>query len=339
MQYHDELSYWLRLAHDGLMAHQMQADSAVGLAPENWAGYLTTIVTLLIVSSYGIGYLILTLNDGAHGFLEFSLLKPRAVGAGAAFVFLTALPISLAKFIASRGKAVEDESKLEKAVRNTLTYWIYCIMCTFAVLSCYSLFDGLSGAPITWSNSRGFMILLFLGLFSAVFLPGAKRSYRTYPKFCMVLGILFIAVFGVGVYASRGSALIRCIVWVGALFLLTVEFLRDEAGHTDTARRHPLGVVALVLAVISMYAIHVFPFMNAAWGGGLAPTVSVCFSKDSPVDAGERVKATVLEVSDSGFYLVLDGSDKATYIPKPLVTAMEFQVPSRKLNSGTNQGR
>ena len=221
-----------------------------------------------------------------------------------------------------------------------MTWALYCTMFTFAVLSCRSLFfDDLSGTPVTWANSRGFIILLYLAMVSSIFLPGAKRNYRTYPKFCIVLGFLSIAIFAVGVYTSRGSVSIRSMAWIGALFLLTIEFLRDETGFTDTARRHPLGVVALILAAVAIYATNLFPFMNAAWGGGSAPTAYVYFSKDSPVEPGERVKVALLEVSDSGFYLILDGRDKATYIPKSLVMAMEFQILPPKVNSGTGQGR
>jgi hypothetical protein len=158
-------------------------------APRDWEKNLTAIVTLLIVSGYGIGYLILTLSDGAHGFLEFSLLKPRAIITGAAFIFITALPISMANIFPR--KNVEGESRSQTVARRILTWAFYRMSWTFGVLSCYWLFaDGLAGASIRWSSSKGVGALFYLGMGASMVLPGAKRSYRMYPKICTGLGIL-----------------------------------------------------------------------------------------------------------------------------------------------------
>lgn len=302
----------------------------------NLAGNLATIVTLLIVSCYGIGYLILTLSDGAHGFLEFSLLKPRAVVTGAAFIFVCALPISLARFLAPLTNIEPVESKRERFARWIVRWATYCLMCSYAVVGCEPLFfDDLPAGPMTWSHSKGFMILFFLSMVSSIFLIAARRNYKRYPTICITIAIFYFAGFVIEIHSLWGSATIRSMVWVGALFLLTIEFLSDEKGFAEMARRHPLGVVTLVLAVIAIYSNQLFPFMKATWGGGSTQTATVYFSKDSPIDPGETAKAALIEVSDSGFYLVLEGSNTATYIPKPLVTAMEFHIPSPNADNRT----
>jgi hypothetical protein len=38
----------------------------------------TKMLTLLVVGSYALGYLIVVINENAYGFLETSLIKPRA---------------------------------------------------------------------------------------------------------------------------------------------------------------------------------------------------------------------------------------------------------------------
>ncbi len=52
-------------------------------------------------------------------------------------------------------------------------------------------------------------------------------------------------------------------------------------------------------------------------------------SKDSPVHPNEKLKAALLEASDSGFYFIFDGEKNATYVPKASVAAMEFPPSSK----------
>jgi hypothetical protein len=86
----------------------------------------------------------------------------------------------------------------------------------------------------------------------------------------------------------------------------------------------------MVLAAVSTYSIYLFPHMKAAWGGGAAVPAVIYLSKDAPMHPGEKVKTALIEASDAGFYLIFEGSDKATYVPKGLVTGMEFYAPAKR---------
>ena len=64
-------------------------------------------------------------------------------------------------------------------------------------------------------------------------------------------------------------------------------------------------------------------------GGATVPTV-IYLSKDAPMHSGEKVKAMLIEASDNGIYVIFEGSEKASYVPKALVTGMEFSPSSKR---------
>jgi len=70
--------------------------------------------------------------------------------------------------------------------------------------------------------------------------------------------------------------------------------------------------------------------MKAAWGGGAAMPVVMYLSRDAPIHPSEKAKVALIEASDSGFYVIFDGNQKATYVPKALVTGMEFSAPAKR---------
>jgi len=115
----------------------------------DWSRFelVTKNATLLVVSCYAIGYLIVVLNDNPHGFLETSLLKPRAITAGAMFILLMALPISVTQgsFFASGS---ERESGREMIARWLLGITDFSASCFAATLLMLLVFvDDLTGTP------------------------------------------------------------------------------------------------------------------------------------------------------------------------------------------------
>ncbi len=66
---------------------------------------ITKAVTIFAVISYAAGFLIIVINEGRLGFLDSSLLKPRAMVVGVVALLLIVLPISLSSGVFIRPRS------------------------------------------------------------------------------------------------------------------------------------------------------------------------------------------------------------------------------------------
>jgi hypothetical protein len=144
----------------------------------------TKMLTLFVVGSYALGYLIVVINENAHGFLETSLIKPRAVTAGALFILFTALPISITQGTFF-GKDPNPESKLETFTRFLLGFVDYVAACSAAGLVMLLVFkDDLHGVSMTYGKAIAFMGLFFRSQFK--WLSKIQCSTILSPRSCSV---------------------------------------------------------------------------------------------------------------------------------------------------------
>lgn len=288
---------------------------------------ITKMATLLVVGSYAIGYLIIVINDNAHGFLETSLIKPRAITAGAIFVLLTALPISLTQGTFF-GKGADPESTLEMCTRLLLGLVDYLAACFVAGLMMLLVFtDDFHGAPVTGGKAIAFLALIYVISANGLVRFAAAKSYRRRPRTWVTFSILCLAGLAVAVYALRGLTIMKCWAWMFGITTLVNPYLSD----IRRGIRLQFKVTALagfLLGAVSVYSVYLFPFMKATWGGGAPVSTAIYLSKDSPIHPSQKVNAALFEASDSGFYVIFEGDEKATYVPKTSVTAMEFPPPS-----------
>ena len=289
----------------------------------------TKMLTLLVVGSYALGYLIVVINENAYGFLETSLIKPRAVTAGALFILFTALPISITQGTFF-GKGPDPESKLETFTRFLLSFVDYVAACCAGGLVMLFVFeDDLHGVSMTYGKT-----IAFMGLFVVVSLNGflrfsAPRFYRRAPIAWIVFGVFSLCGLAFGVYSVRGFNIMRAFGWIFGLATLVNPYLSDYRRGVISSFK-PTALVPLILVAVSTYSIYLFPHMKAAWGGGAAVPAVIYLSKDAPMHSGEKVKGVLIEASDTGVYVIFEGSEKAIYVPKALVTGMEFSASPKR---------
>lgn len=289
--------------------------------------FVTKIATLLVVGSYAIGYLIVVINENAHGFLETSLIKPRAIAAGAVFILLTALPISLTQRTFF-GRGLDPESKLEKYARLLLGLVDYLAACFAAGLMMLLVFtDDFHGPSVTLGKAIGFVAFLWVIGVNGILRFAAPRVYRERPTAWIVFCIVCLGGLSVGVYSLRGFTIMKCWAWMFGVTTLVNTHLSDIKRGIKFQFK-VTALIAILLVAVSFYAVYLFPFMKATWGGGAPVPTAIYLSRDSPIHPSQKVKASLLEATDSGFYVIFDGDEKATYVPKTLVTAMEFSPSS-----------
>ena len=149
----------------------------------------TKMLTLLVVGSYALGYLIVVINENVYGVLETSLIKPRAITAGALFILFTALPISITQGTFF-GKGSNSESKVETFARFLLGFVDYVAACSAAGLVMLFVFeDDLHGVSMTYGKAIALMGLFFVVSLNGLLRFSAPRFYRRAPLAWIVFGL------------------------------------------------------------------------------------------------------------------------------------------------------
>jgi hypothetical protein len=291
---------------------------------------VTKMAALFAIICYAIGYLIAVINDSAHGFFEATLLRPRAVTAGLIFMLLAVLPISITDgAFFKRDPEVESESELEKLARFALGILDYSAACFAAGTVMLVVFtDNLHGAPLSRGRAFAFVAVVWVTSINGFVRFVARKFYRRRPIAWIAFSVVCLVGLTLAIDGLKGLPILRCLVWMVGVTAVVNPILYDVRRGLKFHISVPWFVAALLVA-ISLYSTYPFPYMKAGWGGGAPIATDVYLSKDSPVHPNEKVKAALLEASDSGFYVVFDGEQKATYVPRALVSAMEF-TPSPK---------
>jgi hypothetical protein len=136
-----------------------------------------------------------------------------------------------------------------------------------------------------------------------------------------------LGVVIVGAYFLAGMTIFRSLIWMFGIATFVNPYLSDFNRGIRFQFKFPV-IVSLLLGLISVYSIQMFPYIKSTWGGGAPLPAYLYLSKDSPIFPAQKMKVSLLEGADSGFYVVFENDKKTTYIPKAEVTAMEFMPPS-----------
>ncbi len=286
------------------------------------------MAAILAIACYVVGYLIVVLNENANGFLETGLMKSRAISAGIVFIFFTVLPISITEGAFFRNDS-NPESNKEKWARFLLGLSDYVAAgCVAAFAMMRVLADWAQGVSI---SSPRFAICLTAIVWvisaNAWLRAFVLRDYRKKPNAWIIFSLISICTLALSVYCLRGAILFRTFVWTFGVSALVNPFLSDI--KRGKYQFKPIALIPAFLGAIAIYSIFLFPHMSATWGGGAPVSTTVYLSKDSPVHPNQKVNASLLEASDSGFYFVFEGEQQTTFVPRNLVIAMAYQPPRR----------
>lgn len=288
----------------------------------------TKAIALLAVTCYILGYLILTLNDTAHGFLETGLIKPRAIAVGAAFTLLVVLPLSVSTnsfFL----RKIDIETFFQTLLRNflgTVAVLTACFVSSALLIGFFA--DTYTGLPVAGAEQGAFLILFWAVPLYLLFRSRLRENYYLYPKTWLALGLLSLAAVGFASYILRSFGVMRYAVWT-LVFVVIVEAVRSDVKRNIRVKLSFVPLLVSVVGLLSTYTLVVFPYLKPALGGGYPMRATVFLSKDSPIHAGETVRASLLEASDSGFYFAFEGEKGVTYIPASLVRALEYSSTSK----------
>lgn len=293
--------------------------------PENGGSLLTAVTPLVDLLSKGVagiaialyasGFLIISLHHSKYGFTETNPFRPRILAAGAWFFLFSGIPIAIVT--AYRGKS---QLAWLQFAQFLYPYYVGCVMLSIpaSMLFSFSSVPALA-APVRW----WWVTAILLSLGALVFLTESKKFPPVVPAVASVLFVSFFVQDAIRELFIAQSFQQRSItLWLFGLGVVTlVELNARSKNFAETAWTK---TVFVLLASLLVFASYYYPHIKAAWGGGTPVTVTLFFTKQSPIKASQSVSVQLVDESDAGFYIVGQNETRAISVPRNAVSLVYF---------------
>lgn len=283
--------------------------------PQSLVQSIDTVIKstgLAALVTYVCGYLVLTLHFSAYGFSEVNPFRPRVLTAGAYFITAIAIPGFMA-FVTIRTDGVEERER-RRAIILASVFFFY-IACQLTGAMFLALLSG------THAYDDG----LIFGILMTLWLVTARKAVAKAPHNLVTvssaLGIIFLFVRSV-ILMHRQDPQGAIELW---FFLVGLE-ARWDGAHLQQAeyrRKFPL-IVVLLLPLAYIFAQYFYPRIGSSWGGGRPTPIVMYLSKDSKIKPSSELQAQLVEESDAGLYVLVQGSTNAVFVPRGSIALVHF---------------
>jgi hypothetical protein len=301
---------------------------------------ITKAVTITAIISYAAGFLIVVINEGRLGFLDSSLLKPRAMIVGIVAFLLIVLPISFTRGVLIQPRGEEEESGDQTVARIGLSLIDFLASCGATWFVASFVFVG-SGSDLFFTVHDGTVVrheLPFAGWVLSVALiaingvlarPSDSRAYWKSPRFWMGYSVVWLALLAFAAWTLRGTDSAIYFAWSCLTSILFHGFARDWRRGLIFSFKLP-AVFFWSLSLLSLYATFLFPRIKGNWGGGTPIPALLTMSSTTGSTPSEGQRVNLIEATDSGYYVTLDGKKNVVYIPRSSVQRIEFTTQTEK---------
>jgi hypothetical protein len=121
------------------------------------------------------------------------------------------------------------------------------------------------------------------------------------------------------------SAALDCVQfrWLMALSVY-IAGMRFDFDSTEKLKRHPwISTTIMAVLIVSSFTHYVYPIMKPFWGGMPQP-IKMTLEAKAPAQHAETIEAKLIEQTNDGFYVLLGNRSHATFIPRGLVSRIEY---------------
>lgn len=146
-----------------------------------------------------------------------------------------------------------------------------------------------------------------------------------------IIDVVFIAFVAQGAWnaVSKGWFQDSAIaLWMLGIGIICLYEMADRSWKFKLGD-WPRSLIFLLIALLVFATIY-YPHIKSSWGGGAPIRVSLTFTKDSVVLANQRIDCLLIDETDSGFYVVGNGDQHATFIPRGSVGLIHFADGEKK---------
>jgi hypothetical protein len=159
--------------------------------------------------------------------------------------------------------------------------------------------------------------------------PTDRRAYWKSPRFWIGYSVLwfFLIVFAAWTQWRTGSAVY--FVWSVSTSIFFHGYARDWRRGLIRSFKLP-SALFFSLSLLSLYGTILFPRIKSNWGGGAPIAALLIVAPATGLTPNEELRGNLIEATDSGYYLTLDGKRNVTYFPKSSVQRIEFTTQIEK---------
>jgi hypothetical protein len=286
---------------------------------------------LFLAGIYGSGYLVVSVYHASLGLNELSPLRPKVVFAGVLFLSLTAYAAFLDWYVQSVfWNDVKDlVNKVLKVAYLVLAQFCFYL---FAAAPMMVLFRETAAPSSIWITG-GFVVILVSLFFVLAFhqahrLPWMQRwiSGRTITPVCIILIVALAASL-----LKYGGLFRQFMIFLVAVTVVTRVILTlIKKGNIPDFQEWSLIPLLVVLPIL-IFGTWVYPHMRAAFGGGEPTQADLWLTLPDGNKGVQKVRAKIVDETDSGFYLIEDGEARVRYVPRSAINAVVFDKPQEWL--------
>jgi len=276
---------------------------------------------------YFFGYVIVSVFDATYGIADFSLFRTKVIAVGALFVFLVALGMLLTfRMFSMFGLTTPHAELTAVPVTDDNRMLLVADVAVSLPLPCFGLMwllTFLFDEPLELSN-RGFSWFLLIAGLTVFYGILSKKLFNAHPYIFIFLSSLNTAAFSLILFRYFNRASFWFVFWLSAICLstLVIALKLREPGAVRKVEWERI-VLAIFPVVFFLYATKVYPKIKHHFGGGAPIPIVLHLTKKVPPFESETAPVSLIDETESGYY-VSRGSDKAVFVSRPLVEAVEF---------------
>lgn len=271
-----------------------------------------TALAVVLISAAG--YLVSSLHQAQFGVLQSNPFRPRVLAAGVLYVTLLVVPLLIARPFRSQVR-----SKAKSLWKVLFQLWLTCSIIVFVPSNFFVYSDESDSGRFSWK-----LLLPIILLAAGVLLPKLKvvPSWLATTLELSVLAFFLISsvtnTLVAGHFTHESVAL--WLFGIGAVSLLIPPEL-SSVTRFEGQTNNPL---IIILSSLLIFSTHVYPHINASWGGGSPVAITLFLSATSPIMQQRSIPVLLLDETDSGYYVRQTKDQKATFVPRAEVTLVHF---------------
>ena len=285
---------------------------------------ISKMLALAVVFLYLSGFLITSLHNFQYGFSEMNPLRPRILAAGGWIAVFTFVPFALVWELRTHLPSIRSESRVIRGHFGVIVVYMgsASLLLTFAV--------GLFAFQSTPATDHWMAVTIIATGFSFLVLM-FSYSFRLFDfRFARIFGIALIVgwlgtFFAGGLYEilfRHQFTALSLNFWL-LLLGIFVYFELCRRDWTLSLRGWQLLLVEL-FAMLTLFATVYYPHIMAKWGGGTLIPVEITLAKDVTTRSGSFIECSLIDETDSGFYVIAKDDSFATFLPRAEVSSIYY---------------
>jgi hypothetical protein len=275
--------------------------------------------------AYVAGFLVVAFHLSSYGVVEFNPLRPHILSAGLLFLVVLVVPgyaaFNLFGFLgpvrmSMPGARPIRHVNLFRVQVGTTFYWLSFTMTigSFGILQ-----------DVRFPIDRGLDLVMLLAIpgLAILFLSNFyfdKLWFIFVPAHALVTGGLAASVYK---YLAREFFWLTLWYWAAGMAVIVI-FHAYKSTDWRGSIQWELAPFWL-LALVSLYTAAVYRNVRPWLGGGAPMPAVLYFSTKPPISDSDFLSVKMLDESDSGYYILLEGNtENAYFIRRDLVMAVKY---------------